>query len=269
MQKTGAILIYSNAWVATCFAMLCLGIAKHQSVEQLEWITVFAFTGTFCSYHLHRMLRLPQLEEVHNLSPRLGWLRKNKSVLNLTFVIAMLLGLFSLFQIGVQLKSLIFLSIVGSIILLYALPLPHLKHGIRTIPGTKIFWITLSWTMLSVFALWNEGKEVSLYILLVVSLSVFVQILPFDMRDRQNDHNSMRTIPQILGFTATKILGSILILIVILIEIEYLGFHYILLLYAICALLSLWIPFKIKYTLILEFLWELPLLILGLSFYIS
>lgn len=259
--------IFSNCWVALCFATLCLGIAHHYALPHLTWIGVFAFCGTFASYHLHRMIKLPQLSKFQHLSDRIAWLIRHQRTMNVLFGMGIIGAIIAFFQFPINIHTLLPVGIVGAIILLYAMPLPYLPYGLRSIPGTKIFWITACWTLVCCLPFFFSNTPVNWRVITIVSLTVFAQIIPFDIRDHASDNVQMKTIPQLFGIPAARIIAISLISIACTIYAVYNEFHFLLFVYWFTACVGFIVPIKRNNHLILELFWEFPLLVLGLLYY--
>ena len=105
---------------------------------------------------------------------------------------------------------LIFVS-VGMITSLYALPFgAHM--GLRYVPTLKIFIVALCWSTLATFCLYNLT---SFHFALVASkaiLWVLTMIVPLEIHDLKRDAPSLKTLPQVLGIRAVKLLSYALIL---------------------------------------------------------
>ena len=105
---------------------------------------------------------------------------------------------------------LIFVS-VGMITSLYALPFgAHM--GLRYVPTLKIFIVALCWSTLATFCLYNLT---SFHFALVASkaiLWVLAMIVPLEIHDLKRDAPSLKTLPQVLGIRAVKLLSYALIL---------------------------------------------------------
>jgi uncharacterized membrane protein len=261
--------IFSNTWVSLCFSVLCFGIAHHNKLPHLIWIGVFSFCGTFASYHLHRLLRLPRLKTYSDLSSRIHWLVKHQKVMNVLFVIACILTIVSIFQFPLKLNTILLLGIVALVIGLYALPIPflNLQYGLRTIPTTKIFWITACWTLVCCIPFLFNNTHIPFPLICIISLTVFAQVIPFDIRDYKNDDKRLHTIPQLIGVPMSRALACVLITIACAIYTFYNEFHPLILVYWVVAVIGFLLPLKNKNELILELFWEFPLLILGSLYY--
>lgn len=155
-----------------------------------------------------------------------------------------LLMLYFLFKLGFVL--ILSISILGLLTFLYAVPLSPKSKNLRNMSGLKVFIIALVWTGATVFLplLSNDFDFLNIRLqdicyAMLRFLLVLVLIIPFEIRDLGWDDAELKTIPQLFGESKAKIIGSILILLVILIEVYFefythyaeLGLRYALLLF--------------------------------------
>ncbi len=101
--------------------------------------------------------------------------------------------------------------ILGVLSALYAVPLLPRAKNLRNLAGLKIYIVAFVWAGFSVL-LPVLDANMSLHWDFSVTfiqrmLLVLVLILPFEIRDVQWDHKSLRTLPQVLGIKNTKRLG--------------------------------------------------------------
>lgn len=123
--------------------------------------------------------------------------------------IATLITIWALFQ--VHLLTLFFLGFIGVISLAYAVPLLKVKGkwvGMRQIPGLKVFYIALVWSLssvgLPVVELYANGANIDWYqanyLGLVKIVFLVLCTLPFDIRDYEQDSlYNLKTVPILLG----------------------------------------------------------------------
>lgn len=120
-----------------------------------------------------------------------------------------------------------FLTLYGKVILLatgllsimYNTPL--LRRNLRSIPFLKIGIVAICWVSGSIFLPLSEYSTFSYpYTVGLLSLQYFlwicVLILPFDIKDKSSEESYLQTLPTVLGIKKTKIIGTIIIGIFIL-----------------------------------------------------
>lgn len=153
-------------------------------------------------------------------------------ILVLTILAALGLGYILVFT-DFNLKSLAILFPFAFMTLFYAVPLSKIgktEISFRNFPVIKIFSIAVAWAGISVFFPLDEGNY---HFTSAVYLEFFQRILfllvitiPFDIRDVNVDLKSLKTLPQILGITNTKVLGTLLLIGFVLLEILKENFTY-------------------------------------------
>lgn len=124
--------------------------------------------------------------------------------------------------------ALVIIIFIGAVTFFYAIPLIPKRflldeqRNLRQISGLKIYVIAMVWTLTTVlFPLVNDGIEINALVLLTVlqrAIYVVVLMLPFEIRDLKYDSLKLATVPQKIGTTNTKIFGSVLLLVFVLID---------------------------------------------------
>jgi hypothetical protein len=131
------------------------------------------------------------------------------------------------FTFKLHIKTLYFLAGLGLVTFLYAIPfLPKkifLKKGnLRAISGLKIYVIAFVWAVTTVIIPLVENFHQITFDVLVSSLQRFIYVLvvmlPFEIRDMRYDSLKLATIPQRIGIRSTKIIGSILAILLLVLE---------------------------------------------------
>ena len=132
------------------------------------------------------------------------------------FIVALALG-FS----GLMAQSYTFWWVffgVGVLTLCYALPFGS-NMGLRYVPMLKVFVVVLSWAVMALLPLISLPKQLFVWVVVKTVLWVLCIMLPFELRDLCKDALRLKTIPQLIGISGTKILGYLL-----LCEIAYLAY---------------------------------------------
>lgn len=103
--------------------------------------------------------------------------------------------------IYLSIQALIVLAILGLISVLYSVPQKMLN--LRHMPGLKIWWIALVWSVTVVLPC-LEMKDITVFKILLQSVSAFCFVaaitIPFDIRDLRRDQEKMQTLPQKMGY---------------------------------------------------------------------
>ncbi|MGY5848681.1 hypothetical protein ACW6QP_14820 [Salegentibacter sp. HM20] len=112
---------------------------------------------------------------------------------------------------------------LGLLTLLYALPV-FKGNNLRSLAGLKIFIISLVWggvvVLLPFFASFPEISITTLALdFFQKMIFVLVITLPFEIRDLAYDETGLGTLPQQFGIKKTKLLGSFLLILILILEI--------------------------------------------------
>ncbi|MGV3613005.1 MAG: hypothetical protein ACO1N0_18740 [Fluviicola sp.] len=268
MRPILSILIYTNSWVALCVTSLVYGIGNYFYLEDQEIFACWTFTGTVSAYQLHRLFRLRQLKHTVRSNRRLLWMQNTYWFQIAWFVLNFCGCMACLFFITLTPETLFLIGLNALIVALYALPIPLIGNGIRNLPFAKNLLISLSWVLIVLvpFASMKQLNLLTWEIPTLLFIAVFAQIVPFDNRDLAHDPKSLSTIPQLIGSKRARPVGLILLLIALGIQTYLLGFHWLLPVTVCCGAFGHLIPFLVGYQLRLEFMWELPLGLMGLWF---
>lgn len=271
MRPALSILIYTNSWVALCVTSLVYGIGSYFRLDHLELFALWSFTGTVSAYQLHRLFRLRQLKHTVRSNRRLLWMQNTYTFQILWFFLNLTTCLVCLFYIPVTKELVILTGAAAIIVALYALPSPIIANGIRHIPFAKNILISISWLLIVLvpFASDKHLTKTGWEMPLLVFIAVFAQIIPFDSRDLAHDPKSLATIPQLIGSQKARYAGFALLILALGIQTGLLGFHWLLPFTVFCGAVGHLIPFMVGYQLRLEFMWELPLGLMGLWFLIA
>jgi hypothetical protein len=271
MRPALSILIYTNSWVALCVTSLVYGIGHYFQLDHLELFALWSFTGTISAYQLHRLFRLRQLKYTVRSNRRLLWMQNTYPFQIAWFILNFTSCLACMFFIPITRELVILTGSAAVIVALYALPLPIIGNGIRHIPFAKNILISISWVLIILvpFASDKHLTKAGWEMPLLVFIAVFAQIIPFDSRDLAHDPKSLATIPQLIGAQKARYVGFVLLIIALAIQTYFLGFHWLLPFTVFCGAVGHLIPFIVGYQLRLEFIWELPLGLMGLWFLIT
>jgi len=163
-----------------------------------------------------------------------GWFVENiNKIMALSILSILGLGYISFFA-DFNLKSLTILFPFAFMTLFYAVPLfqiGKIEISFRNFPVIKIFSITVAWAGISVFfPLYEAGYQFTSEVYLEFIQRFFILLvitIPFDIRDVEADLKELKTLPQILGITNSKVLGTLLLFGFVLLEIFKENFTYI------------------------------------------
>ncbi len=194
--------------IAVC-ALVQITFVKFGLVKPYEFL-FFIFFGSVAAYNFVKYSKVSKL--YHR--------RLTKSMKGIR-VLTILCSLFFVY-FAFQLSYLTLLYMVPLIILtfLYVIPIFPNKKNLRSVAGIKIFIIALVWTGTTVFvpvvyAGGNLNFDFSIE-MIQRFLFVVVLMLPFEIRDLEHDATTLETVPQKIGITRTKVFGSVLLVLFLL-----------------------------------------------------
>jgi len=221
--------IFSNIHVAlagfsiTKITLINFGIEGHLT-------PFFVAFSILLSYNFIRYYEIKK----HRLIWLKSWFFENFDKITVLSILSILgLGYISFFA-DFNLKSLFILFPFAFLTFFYAIPLfkiGKLEVSFRNFPVIKIFSITVAWAGISVFfplyeADYQFSSEVFLEFIQRILILLAITI-PFDIRDVEVDLEELKTLPQILGITNSKVLGTLLLFGFFLLEIFKENFTYI------------------------------------------
>ena len=268
LRHSAELLLFSNIWVAVTVGILVTGVAHYYHIEQHWLYGTFALLGTFTTYNFHRLVRNKTFQQAAITTPRSRWLDTHKSVIIAACICSTITAISLFFFLPLPFNSLFLLAGTGFIVLFYAIRIPFIEKSLREFSGLKNAWIVVVWAVLVAFPVINEQHSIHWIDLATIALLVYIQIIPFDIRDLKYDLPQMRTIPQLVGITAARLFGTLLICIFLLFLLFQHGFHWLALLVALTSFAGLWWkqrPSNLHY---LEILWEGAIILLGIYFYV-
>ncbi|WP_378186739.1 hypothetical protein ACE939_00125 [Aquimarina sp. W85] len=203
---------YINSSIHVAIATCSLVILT-QLKFGLPWDTtllLFIFSGAITGYNVVKYA------SVSNLYHQ----RLTKSMRAIQIFTALAIGSFvgSMFYINVH--TLLFMIPVILLTGLYVLPIFPKGKSLRNIARVKIYIIALVWSITTVIIPIEMAEKSFSFLGWVETLQRFLLIivimLPFEIRDLQYDDISLQTVPQLVGITNTKIFGSILMILFLL-----------------------------------------------------
>ena len=186
-------------------------------IENWHLYGLFAFFSTFSVYNGQRLIKSTHPTQ----TPWLMWVQRNEKSLYLATFASGLLTLSCLLLIGkISLGSVILLLTSGIISLFYVIPIKGVI--MREIPYIKIYLIAITWAVvLILFPMLNENKFEWTVVLHALAHALFIisAAIPFDIRDVKFDHDSHKTIPQVIGIRWAKSISTVLLVSFVLIMI--------------------------------------------------
>jgi 1,4-dihydroxy-2-naphthoate octaprenyltransferase len=260
-------LLFSNSWVALCVSVLVLGLAHYYCIDDCLLYALFAFSGTFATYNFHRLVRNRTFQKAAIITDRSRWQSRHRVFLLIACAAAILTAVILFFFLPFKLLSLVLLGIAGLVVLFYAIPFPFSRKALRDLSGLKNTWIAAVWVILVSIPLINREKAIAYSDLTLIAAFIYIQIIPFDIRDISYDPRTMKTLPQQLGIKGSRFAATLLLLICGAFMAAAYPFNWFFPLTLLISLGGLWWTQGASVNRYLELFWDGALLSLGLFYY--
>lgn len=190
--------------------LLSAGFAYFQGIEKWQYYGLFALFATFAVYNGQRLIKSAQLVQ----TPWLTWVKKHEKVLYLAVFSSALLAVSALFLIGkITLPAVVAIVVGGVISCFYIVRIRGVN--MREVAYLKIHLIALTWSIiLIVFPLLNENRWNNAVVWAGMAHYAYIVAvtIPFDIRDLKYDRVGQKTIPQVAGVLASKLIAIGLLL---------------------------------------------------------
>lgn len=177
-----------------------------------EAVAYFGFYGTIVGYNFIKYDELARIKKV-------------KLTLLFKGIIALsVLSFFAAFYYFLQLQTVTkVLGVIGLFItILYTLPFFPNKPNLRNWAGIKIYLVALAWVVVTVWLPVLNAEYGFDVVVILKSIQrfifVFVLMLVFEIIDLQHDADYLKTIPQKIGISATKLLTYFLLVVFVLMD---------------------------------------------------
>ena len=172
-------------------ATLTLG-TLHQHQLDTDYIAIFFNSlGVYLVYNRYQVL-----EKKHPLTLKISYF--------ILFLISCITGYYYINS----LLNLLLVGIIAGFGLLYTNTIPLVHKSLRDITGLKLFLVITSWFYVIIFLpiqnnnLTIHVKEIDLF----TCIMIFVVGFAFDIRDRDIDPPTRKTLPQLIGKNASIVL---------------------------------------------------------------
>lgn len=198
-----ALAVYALTWVTLI----------ELNLSYKETLLYFVFYATITGYNFVKFFGIAKFHHRQLAS----WLK----IIQIVSFISFLLMCYYMFDL--KLQTMICLCIFFVLTFLYAIPfLAKQKRSLRHITGLKVYVIAFVWSGVTVFLpVINEQVSLSADVFIMALqrfLFVIVLMLPFEIRDLKYDSSDLATIPQKMGVKRTKYFGTILLILIFLLE---------------------------------------------------
>jgi hypothetical protein len=181
-------------------------------IDDMKNVSLFAFFGTVVGYNFVKYDAL-----VRNKKNQMRL--ELKAIAVLSFIAFLASGyFFCQLERITQFIGFVFFALT----LLYTLPFFPNKKNARNWAGIKIYIVAICWVGVTLFLpIINNGLLFNNYVFLVAAqrfVLIFVLILIFEIIDLKYDDPYLKTVPQQIGVKKTKLVGTILLVVFVLLE---------------------------------------------------
>lgn len=182
------------------------------TIDEIQAPALFAFFGTIVGYNFVKYDALARTQKLQ--------MRTELKLIAILSFLSLLATGYYFFQLEQTTKIIAFVFLI--LTMLYTLPFFPNRNNARNWAGVKIYIVTLCWVGVTLFLpIINAGIPIGDDVFLVAVqrfILIFVLILIFEIIDLQVDDPNLKTVPQQIGVKRTKIVGSTLLLLFILLE---------------------------------------------------
>jgi hypothetical protein len=203
--------IYIGSSLHVAFAVCALvGITANEfDIKILKYFYFFIFFSTISGYNFVKFVSIYKSSK-HEISLSLKVIQR----------ISVIAALFFYFQLSEV--SLVFILFLAILTFLYANPL-HKNKNLRNLTGLKISIVSLVWASTTlILPILNENIQLlnkNVWLSFIQRfLFVFILTLPFEIRDLKFDDSALETLPQRVGVYKTKLIGTFLLIVVLILE---------------------------------------------------
>lgn len=182
-------------------------------IEAIQVPALFAFFGTIVAYNFVKYDALARTQKLQ--------MRIELKVITALSVGSLSAAGYYFFQLSTTTKISAFVFLI--LTLLYTLPFFPNQSNARNWAGVKIYIVALCWVGVTLFLpIIHSGIPLTTEVYVVALqrfILIFVLILIFEIIDLKVDDPNLKTVPQQIGVQRTKMIGSGLLVVFLLLEI--------------------------------------------------
>jgi len=208
MMHFFSVYLKSNIHVSVCLIFYSLTISLKNDLLLTSNHILLMFLFVFGAYNFIRFNESKFSSQNQQSS--------NKLIFFYLFAFIFLsVGIFYFFGL---IEQIIFL-VLSLVIVLYSVPVFG-KHSMRKNIVFKLFSVPISWATLIVIFPFHDKMELStlVYYYILIFLIIFVQMIPFEIRDSESDKKHFKNLIEIYGLNTIKNLGYCCLILVFLIS---------------------------------------------------
>jgi len=221
LEKIVGFCVNSSIWVAISVVALVRITYVNIAIPVNNFLIFYVFFGTIFGYNFIKYFEKEQLSEFTywvlkadflELINKFKQLKKRAKRTLIISVISLCCSFFCFLKLEFLTQTLIAIPLLLTIF--YAVSFGD--KTLRNIAGVKIYVVGITWAIITVLLpVIEEGLSLSADIWVVFLqrfLFVVALVLPFDIRDIDEDPKHLNTIPQKIGVKYTKLYGVFLLL---------------------------------------------------------
>lgn len=194
------------------YALVCMTGYLFE-ITPIQVPALFAFFGTIVAYNFVKYDALARTQKLQ--------MRTELKAITVLSLLSFIAAGYYFFQLSKTTKFIAFVFLI--LTLLYTLPFFPNRSNARNWAGVKIYIVALCWVGVTVFLpIMHSGITFTTEAYVVALqrfILIFVLILIFEIIDLQVDDPNLKTVPQQIGVKRTKMIGSGLLVIFLLLEI--------------------------------------------------
>lgn len=180
-------------------------------IEDINAPALFAFFGTIVAYNFVKYDALARTKKLR--------LRTEiKLIAGLSFL-SFMAAVYYFFELERTTKIIAVIFLI--LTMLYTLPFFPNRRNARNWAGVKIYMVALCWVGITLFLpVFNAGIPIGIMMFMIALqrfILIFVLILIFEIIDLKVDDPNLKTVPQQIGVKNTKIIGTILLLVFVVV----------------------------------------------------
>ncbi|OAQ39247.1 hypothetical protein A5893_11310 [Pedobacter psychrophilus] len=259
LRQTLDFLLFSNIFISLGAASQGL-LTYHLIGYPINWFIIGClFFSTIVSYNFSILIQKPKNPQLSEYR-RVRWIFYHYKM-NIVITVLAALALIPCF-LNLHFNAQILLIILGIISIGYSTPIfsiGKVKHGLRNIPGLKLFLIALVWALSSVWLPYVELSDTHqininvwelIHLIFKRLLFVTAITIPFDIRDMLQDSKyKLKTIATVYGEKKSYLFCQILLITYLLLSVLFPTNGYNLDFYSLTftVFLTAWLIFKSKW----------------------
>ena len=211
---------YIISSIHVAFAVVSLTVITYIEFDIIvnESLLLFTFFASITGYNFVKYFGVAKFSHRGLAS----WLKNIQLISFLSFILMLY------FATRLDLSALLIIAVLAILTFMYAIPFfPRREifenlNNLRAISGLKIYVIAIVWAVtVVIFPIKNEHIPINYDVIISTFqrfIFIIVLMIPFEIRDINNDSLKLLTIPQQIGVDRSKIIGFLLLVVFLIME---------------------------------------------------